>query len=116
MVATILSAGRLATDMLQLRSTIRIGVTGLARAGKTALLTSLAANLLATGAGMATLPALSVRLGRRRFHVAVAPAGADGLPRFDYAAHLAALAADPPGWPARTGAVSLLALDLQIGW
>jgi predicted YcjX-like family ATPase len=98
------------------RRTVRIGVTGLARAGKTALLTSLAANLLAAGAGVATLPALTARLAGRQFRVAVAPAGVEGLPRFDYAAHLAALAADPPHWPARTGAVSLLALDLDIGW
>ena len=32
--------------------TVRVGVTGLARAGKTAFLTSLAANLLAHGAGL----------------------------------------------------------------
>ena len=105
-----------ARGLLPVRRTVRIGVTGLARAGKTALLTSLAANLLAAGAGLATLPALSERMGDRRFRVAVAPSGAEGLPRFDYGAHLAALAADPPAWPARTGAVSLLALDLEIGW
>ena len=46
--------------------------------------------------------------------VAVAPSGAERCPRFDYPAHLAALAADPPRWPERTGAVSLLALDLDI--
>ena len=105
-----------ARGLLPVRRTVRIGVTGLARAGKTALLTSLAANLLAAGAGFSTLPALAVRLGGRRFRVAVAPAGAEGLPRFDFPAHLAALATDPPCWPARTGAVSLLALDLEIGW
>ncbi len=44
------------------------------------------------------------------------PPGPTALPRFDLASHLAALAADPPRWPARTGAVSLLALDLEIGW
>ncbi len=80
--------------------TVRIGVTGLARAGKTVLLTSLAANLLASGG----------RFGR----VALAPSGADALPRFDPAAHLAALAADPPRWPDRTDAVSLLALDVTL--
>lgn len=95
--------------------TIRIGITGLARAGKTALLTSLAANLLALGAGLPALPALSQRLGGRPIRVSVAPAGADAIPRFDYPAHLAALAADPPCWPARTDAVSLLALDVEIG-
>ncbi len=44
----------------------------------------------------------------------VAPAGASPLPRFDYASHLAALAADPPAWPARTDAASLLALELVV--
>jgi hypothetical protein len=97
------------------RRVVRIGVTGLARAGKTSFLTSLAANLLALGAGLPALPALSARLGRRSLHVAIAPAGAQMLPRFDYLSHLAALAADPPSWPARTGAVSLLSLDLEIG-
>ncbi len=93
---------------------MRIGVTGLARAGKTAFLTSLAANLLAMGAGVPTLPALATRLGGRRLGVALAQAGADAVPRFDYAAHLAALAAEPAAWPARTDAVSLLALDLSV--
>jgi predicted YcjX-like family ATPase len=95
---------------------LRIGVTGLARAGKTAFLTSVAANLLALGAGVPVLPALAARLQGRRLGVAVAPAGAATLPRFDTGAHLAALAADPPRWPARTDAVSLLALDLRIGF
>ena len=73
-------------------------MTGLARAGKTALLTSIAANLLA----------------RRDIDVREAPAGATTTPRFDVRSHLAALAADPPHWPARTDAVSLLALDIDI--
>ncbi len=89
-------------------------MTGLARAGKTAFLTSLASNLLAFGAGSPTLPALAARLGGRRLGVRLAPAGAGALPRFDEAAHLRALAADPPAWPARTAAVSLLALDLTL--
>ena len=75
------------------RRTVRIGVTGLARSGKTALLTSLAARLIAKGATLA-------------------PAGTSDLPRFDAAAHLRALAADPPHWPERTQSVSLLALDM----
>jgi predicted YcjX-like family ATPase len=94
--------------------TLRVGVTGLARAGKTAFLTSVAANLLAAGAGLPALPALADRLAGRAMRVAIAPAGAGPVPRFDYRSHLAALAADPPGWPARTGAVSLLSLDLEI--
>jgi predicted YcjX-like family ATPase len=76
-------------------STIRIGVTGLSRAGKTAFLTSIAAALTA-----------------RRF--ALAPVGASDTPRFDQARHLAKLAADPPAWPERTDAVSILALTTSI--
>jgi predicted YcjX-like family ATPase len=102
--------------LLPLRRTVRIGVTGLARSGKTALLTSFAANLLAAGAGFPALPALASRLGGRSLRVALAPAGAEELPRFDYRRHLESLAADSPFWPARTEAVSLLALDLEIGW
>ncbi len=96
------------------RRTVRIGVTGLARAGKTAFLTSVAANLLALGAGRPVLPGLARRLQGRLPQVAVAPAGAASLPRFDFARHLAALSADPPAWPARTDAASLLALDLVV--
>ena len=97
-----------------LPQTVRVGVTGLARAGKTAFLTSVAANLLAFGAGRPVLPTLTRRLDGRTLRVTVAPAGADEVPRFDYARHLAALATDPPHWPARTDAASLLALDLQV--
>src|SRR3984885_13817772 len=114
MIATILDASRLASDVLQRRSTIRIGVTGLARAGKTALLSSLAANMLALSAGRPSLPAVSDRLRGRRPQITIAPAAASGIPRFEVAAHVAALAADPPRWPARTTAVSLLALDVDV--
>ena len=109
MVAAVRSASRLAADVLQLRSIFRIGITGLARAGKTALLTSLAVNLLALSAGRPALPAVSDRLRGRRLSVSIAPAAASGIPRFEVEPHMAALAADPPQWPARTTAVSLLA-------
>ncbi len=36
----------------------------------------------------------------------------DAVPRFDYEAHLAALAADPPGWPDSTRRISELRLSL----
>ena len=101
-VVSVLSAGRLAADVLQLRSTIRIGITGLARAGKTALLTSLAANLLAMSSGRPALPAVSERLGGRRLQVSVAPAAASSIPRFDVASHVAALAAESASrWPSQ---------------
>jgi predicted YcjX-like family ATPase len=75
-------------------TTVRIGVTGLSRAGKTAFLTSVAANLLA----------------RPSPRFALAPLDAGDVPRFDHARHLAALATDPPRWPERTDTVSMLAL------
>lgn len=83
---------------------VRIGVTGLARAGKTVLLTTIASLLLSPGA-----------LGGRLRSVRPAPLGAGNLPRFDGARHLASLAADPPRWPERTNSLSLLALDLELG-
>ncbi len=79
-------------------NTVRIGVTGLSRAGKTAFLTSVASLLLAR-----TAP---------RF--ALAPLGAGDVPPFDQARHLAALAGDPPRWPERTDSVSMLALTAQV--
>lgn len=104
---------RLPLDVVAGR-TVRIGVTGLARAGKTAFLTSVAANLLALGARRPVLPAVADRLQGRLPRVSIAPAGVSNLPRFDVAGNLAALAQDPPAWPARTDAASLLALDLSI--
>jgi uncharacterized protein len=104
----------LAADLLQVRSTKRIGVTGLARAGKTGLITSLAANLLALSAGRPALPAVVDRLRGRRLSVSIAPAEASDIPRFEVKPHTDALAVDPPCWPARTTAVSLLALDVDV--
>ena len=96
------------------RRRVRIGVTGLARSGKTAFLTSVAANLRALAAGRPALPALATMLAGRHLRVAPAEAGASAVPRFDMARHLDALTADPPRWPDRTDAVSLLALDLDV--
>src|SRR5436305_6618024 len=114
MIGAVRNASRLAGRVLQFRGTIRIGITGLARAGKTALLTSVAANLLALSAGRRTLPAVSGQLGGRRMSVSIAPAEASAIPRFEVQPHTAALADDPPCWPARTTSVSLLALDVDL--
>ncbi len=103
-------SGAAGIPLLPGRRVLRVGVTGLARAGKTAFLTSVAANLLALSGNPSALPALA----GSGLRAVIAPAGADSLPRFDYRRHLAELAADPPRWPERTGAVSLLALDLEI--
>ncbi len=107
-----------ARGFIPVRRRVRVGVTGLRRAGKTSLLTSLAVNLLAmgrdAGRGVPALPALSERLAGRRMRVVLSPSGAESMPRFDAVAKSASLAADPPGWPAPTDAVSLLALDIDI--
>lgn len=96
------------------RRRVRIGVTGLARAGKTAFLTSVAANLLALSRGRAeALPALSARIGGVPL-IRPSDSGAEALPRFDLTTHLGALAADPPAWPPRTDATALLALDVDL--
>jgi len=93
---------------------IRLAVTGLSRAGKTVFLTSLIANLLAAGAGRRTLPALEAILGGRLRRVRVLPAGTETTPRFDPDSHLAALAADPARWPARTDDLSTLSLMVEV--
>jgi predicted YcjX-like family ATPase len=104
-----------ARGFIPARRLVRIGVTGLRRSGKTSLLTSLAVNLLAMGRGVPALPALAERLQGRSLAVALAPAGAQAMPRFDPLAKAAALAADPPAWPVPTDTVSLLALDVTLG-
>lgn len=93
---------------------IRLAVTGLTRAGKTVFLTSLVANLLAAGRGQRTLPALEAAAGGRLRGARVLPGASGPLPRFDVPAHLAALAATPPAWPARTEALATLELTLDL--
>ncbi|WP_426957701.1 YcjX family protein [Muricoccus radiodurans] len=95
------------------RERLRLGVTGLSRAGKTVFLTSLVASLVAAGAGRRTLPGLAVT-GGRLLGARTIPPGIEATPRFDAEAHLAALAADPPAWPARTDDLSTLSVVLKL--
>ena len=88
-------------DVDPLLTTVRIAVSGLARAGKTSFLTSVAVNLLA---GNLLKPAAD--------KIVITPGGDSAVNRFDAAANARALSADPPAWPPRTSDVSLLALDL----
>ncbi len=89
--------------------TLRIGVTGLSRAGKTVFITSLIANLLDRGR-MGQL-----RAGGRIEAVYLQPQPDDTLPRFAYEDHLAAMTGDDPRWPQSTRAVSELRLSFRIG-
>jgi len=96
------------------RERVRLAVTGLSRAGKTVFLTSLVANLLAAGQGVNTLPALAAASGNRLKGARLVPPGIESTPRFDAAAHLEALAADPPRWPERTEDLSTLEIALDL--
>ncbi len=88
--------------------TVRLGVTGLSRAGKTVFVTSLVANLIDRG----RMPGLSA--GGRIEAAYLQPQPDDTVPRFDYERHLAALTAREPHWPEGTRAVSELRLSLRV--
>ena len=88
--------------------TIRLGVTGLSRAGKTVFITSLVANLMDRG----RMPGFSA--GDRIETAFLQPQPDDTVPRFDYEAHLAALTSRTPHWPEGTRAVSELRLSLRV--
>jgi predicted YcjX-like family ATPase len=89
---------------------IRLGVTGLARSGKTVFITSLVANLLDRG----RMPALAAAQQGRIEAAFLQPQPDDTVPRFDYESHLAALTAREPHWPDSTRAVSELRLSLRV--
>lgn len=90
--------------------TIRLGVTGLSRAGKTVFITSLVANLLERG----RMPGLeAARLGRIEAAY-LQPQPDDTVPRFAFENHLAALTGPHPYWPENTRAVSELRLSLRV--
>ena len=89
--------------------TIRLGVTGLSRAGKTVFITALVRNLLAGG----RLPFFPVMAEGRFRRAYLEPQPDDAVPRFPYEDHLAKLAADPPLWPAGTTRISQLRVTIE---
>lgn len=89
---------------------IRLGVTGLARSGKTVFITSLVANLLDRG----RMPGLLAASEGRIEAAFLQPQPDDTVPRFDYESHLAALTARAPHWPDSTRAISELRLSLRV--
>ena len=92
------------------RPTVRLGVTGLSRAGKTVFITALIHNLLAGGRLPFFDPAAQGRLRRAYLE----PQPDDAVPRFDYERHLADLTGTPPRWPESTGRLSQLRLTLEF--
>jgi predicted YcjX-like family ATPase len=89
---------------------IRLGVTGLARSGKTVFITSLVANLLERG----RMPGLEAARSGRIEAAFLQPQPDDTIPRFAFEEHLAAMTGTEPRWPDSTRAVSELRLSLRV--
>ncbi len=89
---------------------IRLGVTGLSRAGKTVFITSLVANLVDRG----RMPQLLAATNGAIRAAYLRPQPDDTVARFDYETHLASVLSATPVWPASTRAVSELRLSLRV--
>ncbi len=89
---------------------IRVGVTGLSRAGKTVFITSLVANLLDRG----RMPQLLAAAEGRIVSAFLQPQPDDTIPRFDFETHLAALTGTRPHWPHSTRSISQLRISLKV--
>jgi predicted YcjX-like family ATPase len=90
--------------------TLRLGVTGLSRAGKTIFITSLIHNLLTGG----RLPGFAALTEGRFIGARLAEHPDAGVPRFAYEQHLAALIGKQPHWPESTRKISQLRLTLKF--
>ena len=89
---------------------IRLGVTGLSRAGKTIFITSLVANLVSRG----RMTGLRAAAEGRILSAWLQPQPDDTLPRFPYEDHLAAITGAEPVWPDGTTGISELRLSLRV--
>ncbi len=89
--------------------TLRLGVTGLARAGKTVFITSLVRNLVRE----ARLPFFAASAQGRIVRAYLEPQPDHDVPRFAYEEHLAALATDPPEWPESTRRIAELRVTIE---
>jgi predicted YcjX-like family ATPase len=101
------SAGALFTDLLT--PSIRLGVTGFARSGKTVFITALVRNLIAGG----RLPFFAAMAQARIHRAYLEPQPDDEVPRFAYEEHLSELARDPPQWPLSTRRLSQLRVTIE---
>jgi predicted YcjX-like family ATPase len=95
--------------------TIRLGVTGLSRAGKTVFITALVHNLMHGG----RLPMFDAAHSGRLSRAALEPQPDDAVPRFQYEDHAARLIGERL-WPDSTRAISELRLVIEYesasGW
>lgn len=90
--------------------TLRLGVTGLSRSGKTVFITALVHNLLTGGA----LPGFSALSEGRFIGARLAEYPDASVPRFAYEEHLKALTGSDPHWPESTRRISQLRLQLRF--
>ena len=90
-------------------ATVRIGVTGLARSGKTVFTTSLVNNLLHPS----RLEMVSAVAEARLDGAVLRPQPDHATPRFPYETHLQNLQKQPPDWPQPTQTVSQLRLSVR---
>jgi predicted YcjX-like family ATPase len=95
--------------------TLRLGVTGLSRAGKTVFITALVHNLMHGG----RLPMFEAAHSGRLARAALEPQPDDAVPRFQYEDHAARLIGERL-WPDSTRAISELRLVIEYesasGW
>jgi predicted YcjX-like family ATPase len=93
-----------------LTPTVRLGVTGLSRAGKTVFITAMVRNLMIGG----RLPFFTPEAEGRLLDCILEPQPDDAVPRFDYEAHLGAFTRNPAEWPESTRRISELRLTLSF--
>ena len=96
-----------ATDFVT--PTLRLGVTGLSRSGKTVFITALVHNLMHGG----RLPLLTAYAKGRVARAYLEPQPDDTLPRFAYENHIAALTSPNRHWPEGTRRLSQLRLTIE---
>lgn len=90
--------------------TVRLGVTGLSRAGKTVFITGMVHALLSGG----RMPGFRVVGEGRLAGARIVQHPDDTLPRFAYEDHLATLTAPDRAWPNSTRQISALSLELDF--
>lgn len=88
---------------------LRLGVTGLSRAGKTVFITQLVHGLM----HRSRLLALRAQAEGRILAVTLTPQPALDAPRFAVESHIETLLADPPRWPQSTRQISQLRLSIR---
>ncbi|RUV22027.1 YcjX family protein [Mesorhizobium sp. M7A.F.Ca.MR.245.00.0.0] len=120
-LTTFTDEARIALDTLSGRATglfspsLRLGVTGLSRAGKTVFISALVHNLIHGG----RLPLFEAQKSGRIARAFLEQQPDDAVPRFQYEDHIAALVNDR-AWPDSTRAISELRLTIEYesasGW